>query len=319
MSVRKLILDSYQRNIRVLNESFESIDTLKSKLNPIMVSIMNDSVGGSSDWSNSDKWSDANNSSDSVETSNALIEIFIQYACKSWGCTLAQLDPGKDILISLIDQLGFKDNENPYLKFMKTFFSGSGKGVTLSEDDWIKLNDWYANEVIEASDLMGTGRDRENHIIFNPYLYSQKGNISSDMDNMVEAYSYLSEPNNVSKLNLYAAATFNGSPYGALKSYTSGGTRGSGKITDSSKYKEVRNIIIYKDPTNVMGPLHTLYNVKKAINIGDTNIYSGDKDTGTSSATRLRRSAYATMSSLSETDRLAVLQQLIDAGLLKTR
>ena len=130
---------------RLLEEAFGTIENLKQQLSPEMTAIMNESVGGSDDWSKSNKWTDAHNMASSVSQANALCEIFILYVYKNWHCNLQQLEPGKDILISLIDQLGFKQDENPYLDFMIMFFGGRGKGVVLSEDDWISLNDLYAD------------------------------------------------------------------------------------------------------------------------------------------------------------------------------
>lgn len=271
------MFSAYIKPKKKLTEAFESLQNLQAKLNEKMIKIMNESSGGSvSKWSLSSKWTDAWNNARSPKEANALIEIFIQIACPSWGCKLENLDPGKDIIIKIIDELGFKDNENPYLDFIKTFYKVNGTDVTLSEDDWVKLNDWYAADLIEADDLKGTGFDGAHHIIFNKNLYKD-GNISSDNDNYVKYFQLLSTKFNVMKLNIYAIATFNGSPYGSLAKMTKDGVNGTG-VYQGGDFREVRNIIFYKDPSKPLGDLWKLYYVQKAYNIGIDTHYKAETD-----------------------------------------
>lgn len=257
----------YVKKSKVLTEAFESVATLKSQLNSDMIAVMNASTG-SENWANSNKWSDASNKATSVKEQEALAEIFIETSASDWGCSLSQLEPGKDILVSLITQLGFESTDNPYLSFMPTFFKGSGKGITISEDSWIILNDAYATGVLDPADLMGTGQDKNKHLIFNPNFYSLEEN--SDNFNILKTYSYLSEPSNVTSMNLDAIRSLKAE--GKPESYNT--------LTNSmakSSTNNVRNIIIFVDSKNPLGKINKYYWIKLAVNTATTTQYT-DKE-----------------------------------------
>lgn len=87
-------------------------------------------------------------------------------------------------------------------------------------------------------------------------------------------------------LNIYAIATFEGSPYGALKKYTKDGINGTGVFTGGD-FRVVRNTIFYKDPSKPLGDLYKLYYVQRAYNVGKDVHYKAEGDelaTGTTGA-----------------------------------
>lgn len=278
---------SYNKRLfrKSINESFESISNLKSLLNEKMIDILNKSSGGTENWTVNSNWSEAYDYAGSVKEANALIEIFIQQAYKGWNCTLQNLEPGKDVIIKLIDELGFTESENPYIGFIKTFYSVNGTSVTLSEDDWISLNDWYATDVVTAADLKGTGFERKNHLIFNSNLYFDS-NVSDNKDEYLKYYRLFSQKSTVMSLNILAIATFDNSPYKALSKLTKDGTSGTG-VYQGGDFREVRNIIFYKNSSQPLGDLYDYNAVRTAYTVGKDNHYSAEADEVATGSTKL--------------------------------
>lgn len=264
--MRKLILLEENKK-KLLKEEWESIDSLKAQLPPEVVAMMNASVQGKKgdDWSSSNKWTDSSEYCPSIESHKALIEIFIEESYKNWNCTLEQLDPGKDVLIEIIYQLGFKESENPYFNFMKTFFT-KNSGFVLSEDNWNVLYDLYANQIIEASDLVGTGRDKDSHIIFNGFLYKEE-RVSKDSYMIVDAYEKLSDNSFAKSLNLDAIKNIK----------TQGKPKSFAELNTSMTPIQIRNTIVFKEPSNLSGDINSYYYIKEAINVGmsSTDYLSG--------------------------------------------
>ena len=264
--MRKLILLEENKK-KILKEAWESIDSLKAKLPTDVVAMMNASVQGKKgdDWSSSNKWTDASEYCPSIESHKALIEIFIEEAYTNWHCTLEQLDPGKDVLIEIIYQLGFKESENPYFNFMETFFT-KNSGFVLSENNWNVLYDLYANQIIEASDLTGNGRDKDSHIIFNGFLFKEE-RISKDSYMIVDAYEKLSDNSFAKSLNLDAIKNIK----------TQGKPKSFAELNTSMTPIQIRNTIVFKEPSNLSGDINSYYYIKEAINVGlsSTDYLSG--------------------------------------------
>ena len=303
----------------LIESLFANIDTLKSQLNETAIAMMNDFAGGD-DWSKcqDSQWSKTINYLSKVEELNAFIELFIEYNYRKWGCTLDQLEDGKEVLIKLIDEMGFEESENPYISFMKTFFNKQGRGVVLSREDWITLNDALARGVSTESDLRGTGPDRSNYILFNPNFYTI--NDVQDQVGTLKAYEDLSEERNIKQLNLYAISNYSGSPYSTLKQYTSGGTQGSGQLTDKSvSPKTIRNIIMFENPDNPLGKIRPYSTIKKALQVGTQNIYSNTKDAGDNKSKQKNLdNIYNALKQLSQEDRNNIIAQLLQSGLVSS-
>ena len=247
-----------------LNESIETIDELKPTLNKRMIDVLNQSSSGDK-WTISSNWDEARKYSDHPNRTEALIKIYLQIACPFWGCNIQNLEPGINIIVKIFDELGFKENNNPYIGFIKVFYK-INNNVTLSEGDWVNLNDWYADGIINAADLRGTGLNGKNHLIFNKNLYIDP-NINADNNAYMNYYNKFNQKNFVMSLNLYAIATNKKLPYSNLKGFTKDGNRGTG-VYQGGDYREVRNIIFYNNPSRPLGGLHSLNDVESAYIVG---------------------------------------------------
>lgn len=222
---------------------------------------------------NTNKWQEAYDSAKSDKERQYIVQLFIN---KRYGAYKNNLSPGKDIIVSIIEQLGFKETENPYLKFIELFF-GSNPNVQISRDGWIALNDFLANDIINESALFGNGHDGQKHLVFNPNVYTSSLSVK-DMLTLMKDYEYLSDAKSLANMNLQSIYEYgNGNPYGQLKQFTD---NTSGKIlsNDNATCKKVRNIIVYRNPEDELGELNSLYWINNAIQLG-TNLASKEAKT----------------------------------------
>lgn len=233
---------------------------------------------------NQDLWTEAFATTRNQTQRNAEIDLFVDTTMKPYKNNLL---PGIDIIRSIIQQLGFKETENPYLKFIQKFFK-SNSSVQITREGWIALNDFLANDIITESVLFGTGHDGDKHLVFNPYLYttSEFKNSTKNLLQIMKDYEYLSKKENIENLNMKAIYQAPSNPFKqqikALNLVFTGEGKIIGTVTNDIA-KKIRNIFIFKDPNNPMGELNdiqTLYWVNKAISLGD-NLSNGqpvDKD-----------------------------------------
>lgn len=188
------------------------------------------------------KWSDALNSA-SMNEKDAVAELYLRTICEQgnqWdGVDWNKIEPIKRMLIKWIKELGLKESTNPYMKFISAFYSiSSNSSRTLTENNCIELNNLYANGVLDFSDIAGIGENKLNHIIFNQNLYN---NNMSDLDFIVRAYESLSSANFAKKINVDAVKE-------QLIRYKH---KSNADYIDNNadNLKELRNAIIYKEPT----------------------------------------------------------------------
>lgn len=258
-----------------LNEDIESaIKDNEKVLNQEILNLLN--VKDNKGVYNDIDWDKVYDLATSDQERKAIVKIFLSDLCERQHINENVFDSGFEILFKLFDELGFKESNNPYITFIKVFYDMNGN-VSLSQDDWISLNDWYADDVIDASDLKGSGFDRKEHLIFNKNLY-QDSNVSSHKDDYLEYYQDLSTLYGINNLNLYEMATYNGSPYKDLVKFTKDGKSGNGKFQEGD-FREVRNIIFFKNlSAPAKGGLYSFNEVNKAIELGKDTQYKASSD-----------------------------------------
>lgn len=262
---------------KILTEAFsQPVEELTSGFTPDMKYELEMGAGGegSIDWDNpsaffrqgrnlsEDAWTNSFQSSSGHNTDN-LIKLFIQCTLTPKPVSETELESWGDILISLIRQLGFKRNENAFLKFLdkKTF--------ELKKDDVITLNNLWSDGIISSEDLKGIGPDGMKHIIFNERLYNSKNNLATDEWDIVSAYSDLTNLSVAKKIDI---------PYICNPSYIGtsifrnnfvSGKEYNIKLDESGHYagsnaREVRDRIIYDNN----GDINKLYWIQRVLNDG---------------------------------------------------
>ena len=197
---------------------------------------------------NNDDWQDAQNLAESPQEISTISELFL-VTNSQIRPYLNNLKNGKDIVIGWVNQLGFKQLNNPYLKYIPNFFK-SNMDVVFTREDFIALNDFYANDVIKEADLLGTGKLKLNHLVYNKFLYASKAegmDYAQGKIKFMQYFQYLCNDDNVKKLNIEAIMELPSNPY--TKKFNDLGVKPSpitGGIQTNDDIVRVRNIIIYK-------------------------------------------------------------------------
>ena len=260
---------------------WESELRLASALSPQVLAIVNSG--------DNDKWQLAQDSVKTSDERSALSELFL---IKTMGNYLPYLTEGRDIVISWVNQLGFKKINNPYLEFIPKFFSVQGNANKLTRDGIIVMNDMYANELVDEADMMGTGKEGMKHIIFDggeEGLYhntSQGMQSATTMLQVIDYYNYLSNQSNVIKLNLGAIVSYtpDKNPYVKQENIKGqdvvtlkGIEIDNNLIKNKEDWNKVRDAIIYKEGN--FGALETFYWIDTAMKLGsNANQQSANKN-----------------------------------------
>ena len=189
---------------RRLNEEFESIEhILKLLSEPVINKLKEQGIITEEGKVNPAKVKGVVNKShnvfdeaikytDSLEEEKALCQLFTQCVFNN---KLDLIDEGQNVFNKNLKELGFNRFDNPYLDFVKVY-----NGKKLSNEDWIILNNIYANSDVDSQTLRGTGVDGKDHIIFNPSLWNQASR--DDKLYLIDLWEDLGDPNFVDKLHL---------------------------------------------------------------------------------------------------------------------
>ena len=258
--------------LRIINEAFVPMQKLYSQLNKDMIDAMTQASGTNdcTKWKVIDDWKKALNNADNMAQANSLIEIYLQNAIAHWHWSPTLIEDGKEIVIKLFYELGFTPNVNPYINFLNVITSlNLGNQMKLTEDDWVKLNDWYANRFLDFNDLTGRGENKQEHIIFNPYLYK-----SEYSDEYVDYYDKL-DNSKLKQFSLSRIVDDTSLPYHNLKSLPDYRTNTS---WDATNGKKIRDIIFYKDFQNPKGELQPIESIKQAYNLGTNTNTAGQRN-----------------------------------------
>lgn len=134
----------------------------------------------------------------------------------------------KDIVTKWIEELGFSYNTNPFLQFMDEYLK---KHQTIDTNTLEIINDLYANNEIETTDLQAKTSEGTNSLIFNKNLYKFT---YDDAEFIVQAYKWLSDFYNIRRYMTNV---------NALTKYDITDV----KKIDNKKAIEIRNQIIFKN------------------------------------------------------------------------
>lgn len=134
----------------------------------------------------------------------------------------------KDIVTKWIEELGFSYNTNPFLQFMDEYLK---KHQTIDTNTLEIINDLYANNEIETTDLQAKTSEGTNSLIFNKNLYKFT---YDDAEFIVQAYKWLSDFYNIRRYMTNVDA---------LTKYDITDV----KKIDNKKAIEIRNQIIFKN------------------------------------------------------------------------
>lgn len=134
----------------------------------------------------------------------------------------------KDIVTKWIEELGFSYSTNPFLQFMDEYLK---KHPTIDTNTLEIINDLYANNEIETTDLQAKTSEGTKSLIFNENLYKFT---YDDAEFIVQAYKWLSESDNIRRYitNVDALTKYDITDVEKI---------------DNKKAIEIRNQIIFKN------------------------------------------------------------------------
>ena len=206
-----------------------------------------------------------------------------------------------EIITRIFGELGFSETENPFIVFI--YLVNNRITTELTKENWIMLNDLYADYITDEKDLNGSGSDKDLHIIFNSYLYQTKKGFD-----IVKIYENLSDISKVRNADINSLFSRGGIP-NSLKSIQADGV-------NSNNFKLIRDLIIYNyfDVTNYqLGQLRD-YDYIKSLYMAITNSSKEDAVYSSNNANRVLRD----VRNLNSGDRLKVISDLVKNGLVDT-
>lgn len=189
---------------RRINESFETISNIINNLSqPVIDKLKEGKILDDNNNVNQEKikslvtkshntFDEVIDLASSLDEEKLLCQLFNQCAFPN---KLDLIDEGQNVFDKNLKELGFNRYDNPYLDFVKVY-----NGKKLSNDDWVILNNIYANSDVDSQTLRGTGVDGKNHIIFNPSLWNQANR--DDKLYLIDLWEDLEDKNFTDKLNL---------------------------------------------------------------------------------------------------------------------
>lgn len=207
---------------------------------------------------NGDKFQDALDKSYPDEK-NKIIELFFRELCeKQWkNIPWTKIEPILDVLQHICLELGFKEVDNPFLAFLKKYLANN----SLTRDNMIDLNNMYAKDVITYEDLVGKGPFKDEHIIFNPTLYT-----SRDAERITKMFNFLNKFDNLKRINWQEIA--NANPNQVTSDVKSLASTLSTNPPTENDVDRIRDTILYINNSRELRQLTTLDYILK---LGSTN------------------------------------------------
>ena len=133
--------------------------------------------------------------------------------------------------------VGFKDVNNPFLKFLETYLDTN----TLTNNDLVKLNNLYARDILSYEEIHGDKIDGNRFsIIYSPELYKM-----SDMEKVVKSYKFLGDANNLKKMNW--KSIYDGNVTNNISQLALDIIDEKNKLDNLKDVAQARATIIYKD------------------------------------------------------------------------
>ena len=197
----------------------------------------------------------------------------------------------KDVLVKLCVELDELDNH--FMRYIDVFNDVPSRGMMVA------LNNLYASDVISDNDLDGSGKDGIYSIIFDKSLSDM--NYASDIEFLVKSYYWMSQKNNLKKMNIKALNDLAiKEQYAKLQDATNQIISQGGSV-DYKLDKVLRDAIIYDDS----GKVRTKQDIEKILHtsssVGDSN---RDRETGNVA------SALSTFAKMSDEEKQESLQAI---------
>ena len=170
------------------------------------------------------------NNASYLDERRAIIELYLENTfAGNWN----KVEPIKDILIKLCDELDELDNE--FVKYVRLYIE-TNNGNAPTRNGIIALNNLYAKGTIDEHNLDATDEDGDpkKSIIFNNKLFNKS---RSDIEFIITSYYWLSQIYNLKKINYNALTS---SDISEIKSIASKVLSGEMQID-----KSIRNVIIF--------------------------------------------------------------------------
>jgi len=168
-----------------------------------------------------------------------IIEIFFRTICENqWqNIPWEKVEPLMPTLKHICKEVGFKDVNNPFLKFLEIYLPTG----PLSNENLIDINNLYANDVLSYSDIHGD-KDNGNRfsIIYRPELYQ-----SNDVQYMIKADKFLNSASNLNKMNW--ESIYDGNVTNNISKLALDIVNGKNKLNSNAEVQDARATIMYKD------------------------------------------------------------------------
>jgi len=170
------------------------------------------------------------------------------------------------VLQHICNDVGFKEVDNPFLNFIKQFYTVNSD-YTLKKNDLAKLNNLYAKDVLSYEELTGKDTDSDLSIIYNKDLYSE------DVEKLYKTWKWLSNASNVKKMNWKEVANTD-----STKNIQEMANKlASGENVDLDT---IRKTIFYVEPNDINSGLNSSTIIDKVMKTSALNNVS--KDSGKS-------------------------------------
>lgn len=236
-------------------------------------------------------WEKAMQMTSSVQEEDLLARLFLELS-KNYLTIVnnaSQIKNCEDVIVKLIKELGFNYYENPVLAFLGNFLKSNGQDIALDRNDAILLNNANSEGIVSDNDMIGTGTDGKNHILYNREFWLI--NNIYDKWNTLKAYEELSNKSFVERLNTDKISEYLGI-----------------KTLKADNVKDVRDRIIYQDGKTKIRPYEQ---IKNAINVGKISKNVGNKTYNTAV-----RDIYNAFTQADSSARQAALDLLTNANLI---
>lgn len=288
---------------RRINESFETISNIINNLSqPVIDKLKEGKILDDNNNVNQEKikslitkshntFDEVIDLASSLDEEKLLCQLFNQCAFPN---KLDLIDEGQNVFDKNLKELGFNRYDNPYLDFVKNY-----KGESLSNNDWVILNNIYANSDVDSQTIRGMGKDGLEHIIFNPSLWHQYN--VDDKLYLINLWEDLGDSNFVNRLHPEELSK-SSLIYQDLFIRT-----GDKEVQD--KTKSLRDIVIYSNGKKI----RAINDIKKAM----LEMQSGTKsqsDIKAKTSKQTKQLIDQNQSRLSSEDATAITKNWIETG-----
>lgn len=245
------------------NEIMNLINKLPEDLRSVL--ITQDEDGNVS--INGDKFQEALDKSHPGED-DIIIEIFFRTLCENQLKNVGweKIEPLMPTLKHICKDVGFKDVNNPFLKFLETYLDTN----TLTNNDLVKLNNLYAKDILSYEEIHGDKIDGNRFsIIYRPELYQM-----NDIEKIVKSYKFLGDVNNLKKMNW--ESIYDGNVTNNISQLALDIVNGKNRLDSDLAAQDARATIMFKEKDSPELNSETI--IDKTLKLGATSKSSQTKN-----------------------------------------